>query len=66
VTTFAVVAAPEIPGVTGIRAFCGDDTGAICYTRDGRAPDARNGRCPATPTDMPGSRTSPRVCLVSR
>jgi hypothetical protein len=66
VTTFAVVATPDVPGVTGIRAFCGDDTGAICYTRDGRGPDARNGRCPVTPPDVPGSPTSPRVCLVSR
>ena len=66
VTTFAVVATPDVPGVTGIRAFCGDDTGAICYTRDGRAPDARNGRCPGTPADVPGSPSSPRVCLVSR
>ena len=66
VTTFAVVATPDVPGVTGIRAFCGDDTGAICYTRDGRAPDARNGRCPATPPDVAGSPASPRACLVSR
>ena len=63
VTTFAVIATPEVPGVTGIRAFCGDDTGAMCYTRDGRAPSVLNGRCPAAATEAP---RSPRVCLVTR
>jgi hypothetical protein len=41
----AYVSVPEVPGVTGLRGFCGDTTGAICFTRDGHRPAVRDGRC---------------------
>ena len=65
VTAFAFLVVPEVPSVSGIRAYCGDDTGTICYTRDGRTPPVANGRCRATdvPAGVPGT---PRVCQGSR
>lgn len=47
VSRFAVVAAPVKPAVTGNRAFCGDDTGRICFSTDGIAPRPVDARCPA-------------------
>jgi type II secretory pathway pseudopilin PulG len=35
--TYTFVGAPERPGKTGIRAFCADDTGVICYEENGNA-----------------------------
>jgi sugar lactone lactonase YvrE len=35
IQAFAYTAVPEKPGETGIHAFCGDETGRICYTPDG-------------------------------
>ena len=51
VTSFAYVAVPIEPGRTGIRGFCGDETGRICVTSDGRVPVVTDGRCgePCTP-----------------
>lgn len=46
VRTWAYVASPERPGETGVRGFCGDDTGRICFTADGSSPKVENGRCP--------------------
>jgi hypothetical protein len=43
--SFAYVATPLIPGQTGVRAFCGDSSGVICFTSDGQAPGIENGRC---------------------
>ena len=43
--SFAYTAEPETRGRTGVRGFCGDDTGIICYTPDGSAPAVRDGRC---------------------
>lgn len=51
-TAFAYVAVPIAPNRTGIRAFCGDSTGAICYTADGRMPPIVGGECPP-PDDCP-------------
>lgn len=39
--TFAYVAVPMRPGFTGIRAFCGDDTGEIRYAENAGRPPAR-------------------------
>ena len=46
VVDFAYVAYPLESGRYGTRAFCGDSTGRICFTRDGRRPEVRHGRCP--------------------
>jgi HEAT repeat protein len=45
VTTFAYVAVPQVPFESGVRGFCADDTGLVCISLDGRAPDVRGGRC---------------------
>ena len=47
VTTYAYVAVPTAVSRTGVRAFCGDATGAICAWPDGRTPQVENGACPA-------------------
>ena len=46
--TFAYVAVPITPGQTGIRAFCGDSSGQVCYTNDGSAPAVTQGQCAAS------------------
>lgn len=46
VTSYAYVAVPVDPGYTGVRAFCGDSNGAVCFTADGTAPPlAEDGTC---------------------
>jgi hypothetical protein len=42
---FAYVATPAAPGKTGVRTFCGDATGRICYATGAVVPEA--GACPA-------------------
>jgi hypothetical protein len=51
IASYAFVVVPTKPGVTGNRAFCGDDTGRTCVTRDGTTPAVKDGRCaePCTP-----------------
>ncbi|MBI3932264.1 MAG: DUF4190 domain-containing protein [Acidobacteria bacterium] len=44
-TSFAYVAVPLNPGQTGVRGFCGDSEGKICYTTDGSSPPIENGVC---------------------
>lgn len=57
--TFAYLAVPEQPGVTGFHGFCADDTGRICYTRDGSEPPLSGGRCaPSCPTNDPAALTA--------
>lgn len=56
---FAYVSVPEVRGETGLRGFCADDSGAICFTRDGRRPGVRNGRCLLAPA--PEASTAPRM-----
>lgn len=46
-TSFAYVAIPEQAGRTGIRAFCGDASGRVCYEADGSMPETLPGECPA-------------------
>jgi hypothetical protein len=46
VRSFAYVAVPVSPGFEGVRGFCGDSSGALCFTADGQAPGVgRDGRC---------------------
>jgi hypothetical protein len=45
--SFAFTAVPIKAGETGLRAFCGDVSGKICFTADGGAPGVRDGRCVA-------------------
>ena len=46
-TSYAYVAEPATFGQTGVRAFCGDATGVVCATPDGRMPEIAGGRCPS-------------------
>jgi type II secretory pathway pseudopilin PulG len=46
-TSFAYVAVPLKPGQTGVRAFCGDASGRVCYTTDGAMPEVEGTSCPA-------------------
>lgn len=43
--SFAYVVVPEKPGQTGVRGFCGDASGRICFTTNGSAPAATGGMC---------------------
>ncbi len=45
VRTFVFTAIPVKAGETGLRAFCGDGGGKICFTADGAPPAVREGRC---------------------
>lgn len=44
---YALVGVPLIEGETGVRGFCGDASGALCFTTDGRAPGVESGACTA-------------------
>lgn len=50
-TSFAYVAEPTEPGLTGVRAFCGDDTGMMCSASSGRLM-VKDGRCPRDCTPL--------------
>jgi hypothetical protein len=44
--SFAYLAVPMKPGESGVRAFCGDSRGLVCFAADGKAPrTARDGQC---------------------
>ena len=43
--SFAFTVAPEKPGETGLRSFCGDATGKICFIASGAPPTVKDGRC---------------------
>ena len=45
ITSYVYIAVPRWFGRTGIRAFCGDVTGRICYTDDGTLPRIDQGLC---------------------
>jgi hypothetical protein len=46
VNTWAYVATPAEQGVTGVRGFCGDSSGRICFTTTGELPALReDGTC---------------------
>ena len=46
VVTYAYVLRPVQPGQTGVRSFCGDSTGVICFRSDGADIPAAGGSCP--------------------
>jgi type IV pilus assembly protein PilA len=48
ISTFAYTAVPLQPGRTGVRGFCGDSSGKLCYTLDGSEPPIENGECSQT------------------
>lgn len=50
--SFAFVAEPINFGQTGVRAFCGDDTGVVCYSPDGHMPPIGDGHCPSECTPL--------------
>lgn len=52
VRTFAFTAIPVKAGETGLRAFCGDAGGKVCFTADGSPPGVRDGRCVAPCKEM--------------
>ena len=45
---FAYTASPAVRGKTGVRAFCGDSTGRICYVMTGEEPEVEAGVCAAS------------------
>jgi hypothetical protein len=52
-SSFAYVAVPLRPGVTGVRAFCGDDTGEIRVTMDAAQAMVVDGRCDRSLARLP-------------
>jgi type II secretory pathway pseudopilin PulG len=46
--SFAYTAVPLQANQTGVRGFCGDATGRLCYTLDGSEPEVENGECSKT------------------
>jgi hypothetical protein len=48
IQSFAYTAVPVQPNQTGVRGFCGDSSGRICYTSDGTEPPVENGACAET------------------
>jgi len=50
VKTYAYVAVPVRAGQTGVRAYCSDSSGLMCFTRDGTAPRVEGGMCPTAPS----------------
>jgi hypothetical protein len=49
VTGYAYVLAPKVHGQTGVRSFCGDHRGTICFTIGGTPPAVEEGSCPPPP-----------------
>lgn len=47
---YAITATPSQPGDSGVRGFCGDSTGVLCFSRTGEAPPVRDGFCQIAPT----------------
>lgn len=45
IESYVIVLEPLQPKQTGVRAFCGDSSGAICYTADGSKPPVVDGAC---------------------
>jgi hypothetical protein len=52
-TSFAVTAVPLAPGESGVRGFCGDASGRICFTADGQEPAVVEGNCAAACPTLP-------------
>jgi uncharacterized membrane protein YhaH (DUF805 family) len=49
VVAFAYVLTPVQPGQTGVRSFCGDSTGLVCYRPDGADIATAGAACPRSP-----------------
>ena len=49
---FAYVSTPLEPGKTGVRSFCGDSSGRVCFDAKGAAIVPKDGLCPASCTDL--------------
>ena len=43
--SFAFTAYPESPGVSGVRGFCTDSSGRMCFTSDASAPTVVDAQC---------------------
>ena len=43
--SFTFTTTPEMPGQTGLRSFCGDASGKICFVASGAPPTVKDGRC---------------------
>jgi type II secretory pathway pseudopilin PulG len=52
---WAYVALPVTPGETGVRSFCADMSGTLCYVPDGSPPDVSSGACPISGESAPAS-----------
>ena len=50
--SFAWIMVPLSPGQTGVRGFCGDSRGQVCFTSDGTAPQASAGQCPESCSEL--------------
>jgi type II secretory pathway pseudopilin PulG len=48
ISSFAYTAVPVQRNQTGVRGFCGDSSGRICYTLDGSEPPVVDGECSQT------------------
>jgi type II secretory pathway pseudopilin PulG len=51
-SSYAYVAVPETRHQTGVRSFCGDSTGRICYEPDGSDIEVEDGLCPSDCADL--------------
>jgi type II secretory pathway pseudopilin PulG len=51
-SAYAYVAVPETRNRTGVRSFCGDATGRICYEPDGSDIQVEDGLCPSDCSDL--------------
>ncbi len=60
VKTFAYTAVPIRRGESGMRSFCGDNTGRICVVADGSEPPVAGGLC-APCTELPASEIDTEV-----
>jgi type II secretory pathway pseudopilin PulG len=49
---YAYVAVPETRNQSGVRSFCGDATGRICYEPDGSDIEVEDGLCPSDCADL--------------
>lgn len=48
ILSFAYTAVPIQANQTGVRGFCGDSSGRVCFTLDGSEPAVVNGECSQT------------------
>jgi len=46
ISRFAIVATPRVAGQTGVRAFCADATGRVCFFPDESVPPIADAACP--------------------